>query len=266
MTTRTICVAYPPVDLMETSLDPTTVIESLQQTDLGHEKRRKLIIEAEVSPFEGQQAVALAHLLRQFIEECRASNVRADLIAVGSAIRNYVAIAPIDEAFAVAASLLKADGTFPVPIELEVEVTKMVVRKLTANPPAERDQYPELATRLEQLIDDYAKTRFLTREKHGAVALNALLGLVLTRSGRDDAVVDRMRSLGVTWFRQLLGRRAAQLRSDLAAWSCDGSVADTVCTLTKLSELNSPELASPEGETRCDMEHDRCMSKADSAE
>jgi hypothetical protein len=216
MTARTISVASPPVDLMVTPLDSSTVIEFLQQTDLGHEKRRKLIIEAEVLPSKGQQGVALARLLRQFIEDCRASNVRADLITVGSAIRNYIAIAPIGEAFAVAASLLKADRTFPVPIVLEVEVTKMVVRKLTANPPAERDQYPELATRLEQLVYDYAKPRFLAREKHGTVALSAILGLVLTRSGRDAWVVDRVWAVGVPWFRQLLGRRAAQLRSDLA--------------------------------------------------
>ena len=37
----------------------------------------------------------------------------------------------------------------------------MVVRKLTANPPVQRDQYPELALRLEELVDVYAKPRLL---------------------------------------------------------------------------------------------------------
>jgi len=57
------------------------------------------------------------------------------------------------DAFDAAVSLLKGDGRLPLPIELEVEISKMVVRKLTANPPAERDRHPELASRLEELVD-----------------------------------------------------------------------------------------------------------------
>jgi hypothetical protein len=194
--------------------------------------------------FRSQEAAALAPLLREFIEDYRDSNVPADLVAVGSAIRNYIATAPSDAAFAAAASLLKAEGRFPIPIELEIEVTKMVVRKLTANPPAQRDQHHELALRLEELVDAYAKPRFLAREKHGAVALNAVLGLVLTRSGPDAAVVARMRALGVSWFEQLLGRRSAQLQSDLALRDSNGSLADIAGILDDLSELDSPTLVS----------------------
>ena len=112
-------------------------------------------------PFRGRQAAALTPLLKRFIEEYRESDVPADLVAVGSAIRNYVARAPVGEAFEAAASLLKSQGRLKIPIELEVEVTKMVVRKLTANPPVQRDQYPELALRLEELVDAYARPRLL---------------------------------------------------------------------------------------------------------
>jgi hypothetical protein len=199
-----------------------------------------LILESEVLPFRDQQAAALVPLLRRFIEEHRGSNVPADLVAVGSAIRNYVATASTGDAFSAAASLLKTEGRLPIPIELEVEVAKMVVRKLTANPPAERDLYPELSLRLEELVDAYARPRFLAREKHGAVALNAILGLVLTRSGRDSAVVDRMRILGVPWFQQLLGRRAIRLRSELAARDSNATLADTVFTLSQLGSLDCP--------------------------
>ncbi len=193
------------------------IVEALQRPGLEQEERRKLILEAEVLPFRGQQAAALVPWLRRFIETYRESNVPADLVAVGSAIRNYIATAVTDDAFQAAASLLKAQSRLPIPIELEVEVTKMVVRKLTPNPPAERDQYTELALRLEELVDAYAKPRFLAREKYGAVALNAVLGLVLTRSGRDAELVERMRTLDVPWFQQILARRAARLRADLLA-------------------------------------------------
>ena len=148
-------VAPPPVDAESADPEPGSraIIEALERPDLGREERRKLILEAEVLPFRGQQAAALAPLLRQFIEEYRESNVPADLVAVASAIRNYVATAPTDAAFGAAASLLKAEGRLPLPIDLEVEVAKMVVRKLTANPPAQRDRYPDLALRLEELVD-----------------------------------------------------------------------------------------------------------------
>ncbi len=220
------------------------IIESLQRPNLEHDERRRLILESEVLPFRGQQAAALAPLLRQFVERYRESNVPADQIAVGSAIRNYVATATIDDAFEAAASLLKAHSRNSISIDLEVEVTKMVVRKLTANPPADREQYSELARRLEELVDDYARPRLLSREKYGAVALNAVLGLVLTRSGRDTHVVETMRTLQVAWFQQLVGRRAGRLRADLVTRRPGAEFADTIHVLEQLTKLDPSALAS----------------------
>jgi len=214
------------------------VITSLQRRELSHEERRKLILEAEVLPFRGRLAAELTPLLKRFIEEYRRSDVPVDQVAVGSAIRNYVATAPVGDACEASASLLKVE--LKIPIVLEVEVTKMVVRKLTANPPAQRDQYPELASRLEEIVDDYARPRLLGREKYGAVALNAILGLVLTRSGRYADVVERIRTVHVAWFHQLLARRAARLRTDLVARDQRASFADIAEVLERLSSLDSP--------------------------
>jgi len=215
------------------------VVTSLQRHELEPEERQTLILESEVLPFRGLQAVALAPLLRRFIEKYRESDDPADLVAVGSAIRNYVATAPVGDALEAAASLLKEEGELEIPIELEVEVTKMVVRKLTANPPAQRDQYSELALRLEELVDVYARPRLLPREKYGAVALNAILGLVLSRSGRDADVVERMRTLDVAWFQQLLARYAARLRVELIARDAEAKFADVGSFLEQLSTLDS---------------------------
>ena len=118
----------------------------------------------------------------------------------------------------------------------------MVVRKLTANPPVQRDQYPEVALRLEEIVDAYAKPRFLGREKYGAIALNAILGLVLSRSGRDGDVVERIRTLDVPWFQELLARRAARLREELIARDAEAKFADVAAVLEQLSTLDSPSL------------------------
>jgi hypothetical protein len=227
-------------NLLEPS--PKEILESLKSPKTDHDEYTKAVIEAEVTDFGPSETQDLTPLLRRFIEQYRESNVPADLVAVGSAIRTFIAIASKDDAFDLAASLLKAGSRLSLAIELEIEVSKMIVRKLTANPPAERCQYAELALRLEELVDDYARPRFLAREKHGAVALNAILGLVLTRSGRDPEVVERMRTLAVPWFQQLVGRRAAGLRSDLIARASDAKFADIVRILGQLSELDSPSL------------------------
>jgi hypothetical protein len=220
------------------------IVQSLERPDVDHEKRRELVIEAETLPFRTEQLEVLVCLLRQFIEQNRNSNVPADLVAVGAAVRKFVAIAPIEEAFNAAAGLLASGERFALPIDLELEVCKMVVRKLTSNPAAARDHYPELALRLEDLVDTYAKPRLLTREKHGAIALNAMLGLVLTRSGHDSAVVDRARALGVGWFQTLLARRAERLRSDLKSRDPAIDVGDLLDVLGELKELESAGVAS----------------------
>jgi hypothetical protein len=220
------------------------LVRALERGDLEQEDRRRCILEAEALPFRGAGAAAIVPLLRQFVEEYHGSNDPDDLVAVGSAIRSYVSIATVDDAFEAATSLLKAEGRLSLPIDLELEIVKMVVRKLTANPPSERDSYQELAIRLEELVDDYASPRWLAREKCGAVLLNAILGLILSRSGPDAEVVETIRALGVPWFEQLVGRRAARLQDDLLDRHPEAKVADIIQTLDQLRVMRSTVVAS----------------------
>ena len=74
------------------------------------------------------------------------------------------------------------------------------------------------------------------------VALNAILGLVLSRSGRDGDVVERIRTLDVPWFQELLARRAARLREELIARDAEAKFADVAAVLEQLSTLDSPSL------------------------
>ena len=134
---------------------------------------------------------------------------------------------------------MESEETLPISIELEIEVTKMVVRKRRANSLAERDLHTELVLRFEEIVDAYARPRLLEREEYGAVAITAVLGLVLSRSGRDAETVERMRTLGVGWFQQFLARRAARLRADLLTRKPERLFADVARVLEQLSELNS---------------------------
>ncbi len=217
---------------------PGEILRKLEDPHLSDSARQGLIIEAEVLDFTGDQAVTLTALLRQFIDDHRESNVPSDLVAVASAIRKFVATADPGEAFDYAASLLGASGRSPLPIELELEVTKMVVRKLTANPPVSDESFPELAARLNKLANKYLNPHLLAREKHGAVALNAVLGLVLTRD-RVANVIDRVHGLGVAWFLQLVGRRASRVKTELEQRGSDDRYRDLLQSLDELSLMVS---------------------------
>jgi len=223
----------------ELELAPERVLRRLQDPGIDDPERGKLIVEAEVLDFSGDQAILLTGLLRQFIDDRRESNIPRDLVAVASAIRKYVATAGTEEAFDYAACLLKASGRSPLSIELELEVTKMVVRKLTANPPASNESLPDLAARLNELSETYLNPRLLAREKHGAVALNAVMGLVLSRDRLAGNVIRRVHGLGVAWFQQLVGRRASRLKKDLEQRGLGDRYRELLQALDELSAVVS---------------------------
>jgi hypothetical protein len=224
------------------SLDSSSngLLNVLKNTDTSREEYRKAIVNAEILDFGPSETRELTPLLRGFIEQYRNSNVPAQLVAVGSAIRKFIAVASGSEAFDFAAVLLKAGGRAPLSIEIEVEVSKMVLRKLTSNPPPSRDQYPDLGACLAELAETYLSPRLLAREKHGAVALNAVLGLVLTREPRAAEIVERVQGLGVKWFQQLVARQATTVRSDLIRRWGDDLHAELLQSLEELSVAASP--------------------------
>ncbi|MGO9599235.1 MAG: hypothetical protein ACLP7Q_14705 [Isosphaeraceae bacterium] len=228
-----------PEGQSELDLTPERVLRELENSVLSNSERGKLVIEAELLEFSEVQAASLTKLLRRFIDDCRESNVPSDLVAVASAIRKFVATASTGEAFDYAASLLRASSRAPPSIELELEVTKMVVRRLTANPPASDQSFPDLAIRLKELCETYLNPRLLARENHGAVALNAVLGLVLTRDHAAIDVIGRVRGLNASWFQKLVGRRASRLKTELGQRCFGDRYQDLLGSLDELSEMVS---------------------------
>ena len=195
-----------PVSPGDTQITPLELLDQLRATTLGEEQRRRAVTECEFTEFDDVSIPELNHILREYIEAHRDSNDRRDLAAVGSAIRKYVATMHRDDLMSVAV-LLDAGHRAPVPIDVELEVAKMVVRKLTANLPSSDDSAPELADRLMDVAEAYLSPRLLSREKYGAVALNSVLALLLLRSRHTPELLERVRSIKVIWFTQLLGRR-----------------------------------------------------------
>jgi len=112
--------------------------------------------------------------------------------------------------------VLEVGHKAPVPLEIELEVAKMVVRKLSATLPEEADALPELSSQLMDLARTYLNPRLLPRPYYAATALNSVLALVLLRSAHLESLYGILRELRVSWFDQLLARRAQSIEQELA--------------------------------------------------
>ena len=114
------------------------------------------------------------------------------------------------------AFVLEAGHKAPVSPEIELEVSKMVVRKLTAVLPLDANRLPELGTQMMDLARTYLNPRLLPRQHHGAIALNSVLALALLCDPQLPELFDILRQLRLAWFKQLVIRRAETILQDLA--------------------------------------------------
>ncbi len=131
-------------------------------------------------------------------------------------------------------TLLDAGQHVVLPVEIELEVTKSIVWKLAADPAPLANQLTGLADFLMDLARGYLKDRILLREKYAAVALNAVLALLLLGGEYEAEVVALLRGLRLTWFPELVARRAARLKNEVLRWSSAEARARVVQTLDEV--------------------------------
>ena len=196
-------------------LDSQALLDELR-SPRDPQSRRHLVLVLEPLSFNGGQIAELRELLRQFIEENRDSNVPEDLVAVGSAIRKFVGILPADQLGEIS-FILESGHRAPVAPEIELEVAKMIVRKLTVNVSREPNFLPDLANQLADLARTYLNPRLLPRQYHAAIALNSILALALLRSDLLPEVNEILRPLRAPWFKQLVARRAEEIGGELGS-------------------------------------------------
>jgi hypothetical protein len=199
----------PPVDEVEqlshrATRERATLVDRLESAT-GVE-RRQLIIEVEAMPFEGQERHRLIALLKTYIEENRDSTDRAELIAVGSAIRKCVALLDSSE-FGWLATLLESGHRVQPSLDAELEIAKMVFRRYSVCPPEQPDPHPQLSARLGEIASDYLRPRIFSRERFSTVAMLAIQSLLVMRSEHAPAIIAQVNDLSFGWFRQQLRRR-----------------------------------------------------------
>jgi len=215
------------------------ILTSLLDPHASPKKKCQWILDLEGTSFDKSQAGMLEPVLFEFIQSQRNSSDPLDAIAVGSAIRQYVAILDGTELGSIA-TLLEAEHRTPVSLEIELEIAKMVVRKLTAVPSSSANPFPELADRLMEICRTYLNARLLPRTNYGATALNAILGLTLLAASHLPELFEQLRNLRVVWFKQQIARRTNRLLSepalqeaDKAEWPCGKSLHELAASVTE---------------------------------
>ena len=178
------------------------------------EEMRQAVLASEVVDFPNAVRPEVVRLLGLYVAQNRDSNDRKDLIAVGSAIRKMVAYAPGSELGSLA-EILDSKGRLTIPIEIELEVAKTVVRKLTKHPELANQIGEELETRLWEITQTYVTPRLIGRAKYGATALNAFIALLLLRGKHAQEAIRWVTSSQTNWFKDSARSRSKKLLETL---------------------------------------------------
>ncbi|MCH7960102.1 MAG: hypothetical protein IID08_08225 [Candidatus Hydrogenedentes bacterium] len=209
----------------DVALSASELLTRLSGADTPSQERRQLVCEAELIIFPEEERRALLTELWQYIQDFRDSNDCDELAAVGAAIRKYIAIIPMDE-MGELAELLEPGHRAPLPVQLELEVAKMVYRNFEVHPPKQPDPHPNLGECLWAMAQDYVNPRFLSRDKYSsAVASQAIEALIAMQSAHSEDAWRAALTCPYDWFREVvsddldeLRRQWASERNDAVIW------------------------------------------------
>jgi hypothetical protein len=186
-----------------------------------------LIIETELTRFDTQQQKRLLPVLWTYILAHRNSNNSEELVATGSAIRKYIALMPMDQMENLA-TLLDSENRSPLPLELELEIAKMIYRNFEVHPPAQANPQPRLAEHLWQMAQTYLNPRLLLRDKYSAVASLSIVAIVAMRSDFAGEAWASARKSPHRWFCEIvsddlteLWKRWNSIDTEAAQWLVD---------------------------------------------
>jgi len=203
-----------PINEMEQGPPKSAEILQALKSPTSPERHRQSICIAESVLFDESEIDELAAYLNKYINSKINSENKDEIVAVASALRKVIAVLPVTE-LPRCAEWLKAEKQTPPP--LEMEVVKMITRKLQAALPEETSQLRVLNPLLIDLIQDYLNPRTLYKRYFGVTTGQAFLALALLRHEGFPHIVERLQRLTVRWFRTSLRRQARVIQLDLAA-------------------------------------------------
>lgn len=172
------------------------------------------IIEIQSTPIPADKLSGAIDLLVEFIKKHRGTNSQNVVVAVGAAIRK-VLLNVSDEQLGLGAELMKSAGNLEVPIEVELEVAKMVVHRFRYAPNTSTVGLSELASLLLENARVYSKTNLVNRDCYNATALNSVLAIVLMRHEEAAALINHIESISPQWFVDLVKNRLRRMATEI---------------------------------------------------
>lgn len=206
------------------------ILATLSRETLTADELCCVIDEGELLPIPVELRDRILAAWKSVILQHRDTQDSRVLVAVMSAIRKFVAEMPAANLSEIG-FLLEPSHSVELPVELELTVAKMVVRKLTANPPQQDNPFPQLDKQLWFLAHDYLRDRFLHRQFIGAVAMEAATALLMARSPHTNAVLEQLQSLSSRWFKEVVSDFAEETIEGILRRHPDESDGPTVLAL-----------------------------------
>jgi hypothetical protein len=160
--------------------------------------------------------------LAEFVRSHRSSNDNRVIIAVGAAIRKILLNISEDD-LELAADLMKPSSNLEVPVQVELEVAKMVVHRFRYRPLTPTQNLRELASLLLDNAVTYSKPNLVNREFYGAAALNSALSLVLMRHEEAASLIKHIESVSPMWFVDLVRNRLRRMAKEMISEKLEGS-------------------------------------------
>lgn len=198
----------------------------------------ELIKAIEFFRFGNNQQSEVADFLKSFIATHRNSNNHNIQVAVGSAIRKFMAIAPMSEMNNLD-FLLSHTNRSPLPINLEIETLKMIGRNFETFPPHSLDENQRLAEAIFERGIAYSNQHIILRDNFSAAASLAFLGVISLRSSLAEEAIEYISTLPFAWFKEIVFDDLCRLQS--AWYPKNPSAANWVsvlCTTLKTSISN----------------------------
>ena len=130
------------------------------------------------------------------------------------------------------AALLAPDNRSPLPLELELEVAKMIFRNFEVHPPLQATPQSQLASNLMRMAQAYLNPRLLLRDKYSACASLAIEAIVAMRSDLAAEAWDSAMRSPHRWFGEIVNADLAELGS---RWSSRNAEAADWLAMFRLS-------------------------------
>lgn len=183
------------------------ILHPQAESDMPH--LREMILIAEDTGFTVGQSERLAPWLLSFAEKYRDTSDPQNEPAVWSAIRTGASMLRPQTANLLLPLLEPGHS-----IETSLVTVKMLGRIFEAQPPAEVDEYQNLANEALRIAESLLNRYAITVSQSAAMAQLAIYALAAMASSETQRIVETVQQLGVTWFTQQMLRELRELRTN----------------------------------------------------